>query len=77
MNVLAKLTKRTVDAISADRCPLIIYDTDLKGFGTKSFVSGINKQLASAVALSVAPLWPTQRFEIPFNRTHRVAAANS
>jgi hypothetical protein len=26
---VAKLTKRTVDAISADDCPLIIYDTDL------------------------------------------------
>ena len=33
--------------------------------------------LASAVAIGVAPLWPTQWFKIPFNRTHRIAAANS
>lgn len=33
---VAKLTKRTVDAISAGDCPLIIYDIDLKGFGLRA-----------------------------------------
>ena len=37
---VAKLTKRTVDAISADGCPLIIYDTDLKGFGLRAAKGG-------------------------------------
>jgi integrase len=37
---VAKLTKRTVDAISADDCPLITYDTDLKGFGLRAAKSG-------------------------------------
>ena len=32
---VAKLTKRTVDAIGAGECPLILYDTDLKGFGLR------------------------------------------
>ncbi len=31
-----RLTKRTVDAISADDCPVIIYDADLKGFGLRA-----------------------------------------
>ena len=30
---VAILTKRIIDAISADDCPLTLYDTDLKGFG--------------------------------------------
>jgi integrase len=37
---VAKLTKRTLDAISADDCPLIIYDTDLKGFGLRAAKRG-------------------------------------
>ena len=37
---VAKLTKRTVDAIIADDCPLIIYDTDLKGFGLRAAKGG-------------------------------------
>jgi Arm DNA-binding domain/Phage integrase, N-terminal SAM-like domain len=32
---VAKLTKRTVDAIGGGECPLILYDTDLKGFGLR------------------------------------------
>jgi integrase len=37
---VAKLTKRTVDAINADDCPLIIYDADLKGFGLRAAKGG-------------------------------------
>jgi integrase len=37
---VAKLTKRTVDAISAGDRPVIIYDTDLKGFGLRATKSG-------------------------------------
>jgi hypothetical protein len=37
---VAKLTKRMVDAISADDCPLIIYDADLKGFGLRAAKAG-------------------------------------
>lgn len=32
---VAKLTKRTIDAISAGERPLILYDADLKGFGLR------------------------------------------
>jgi integrase len=37
---VAKLTKRAVDAIRADHCPLIIYDIDLKGFGLRAAKRG-------------------------------------
>src|SRR5260370_19152047 len=37
---VAQLTKRTVDAINADDCPLIIYDADLKGFGLRAAKGG-------------------------------------
>jgi hypothetical protein len=37
---VARLTKRTIDAISADDCPLTLYDTDLKGFGVRAAKRG-------------------------------------
>jgi integrase len=37
---VAKLTKRAVDAIGADDCPLILYDVDLKGFGLRAARGG-------------------------------------
>src|SRR5205814_4504839 len=37
---VAKLTKRAVDAIRADDCPLVLYDIDLKGFGLRAGRSG-------------------------------------
>ncbi len=37
---VAKLTKRMIDAISADVCPLTLYDADLKGFGLRAAKSG-------------------------------------
>ena len=33
---VAKLTKRAVDAIGPNACPVIIYDSDLKGFGLRA-----------------------------------------
>ena len=33
---VAKLTKRAVDAIGPDDCPVILYDADLKGFGLRA-----------------------------------------
>jgi integrase len=33
---VAKLTKRAVNAIGPDACPVIIYDADLKGFGIRA-----------------------------------------
>jgi integrase len=35
-----RLTKRAVDAIRADDCPLVIYDIDLKGFGLRAAKRG-------------------------------------
>jgi integrase len=40
---VAKLTKRTIDAIRADVCPLVIYDTDLKGFGLRTAKGGAKR----------------------------------
>jgi len=37
---VAKLTKRTLDAITAGDCPLVIYDSDLKGFGLRAAKHG-------------------------------------
>src|SRR6516164_4134497 len=33
---VAKLTKRIIDAIRLEECPLILYDADLKGFGLRT-----------------------------------------